>query len=436
MDAVGLSSAERRVCRRIREDVDDLVGLVAELVSFDTTSREPGEPARDEEQLQRFLAGRLKALGADVDLWEPETTAPGNGFVPDNLDFRGRPQLVARIPGLGGGRALLLNGHIDAVPVGDESEWTSPPLKATVRDGRLYGRGVCDMKGGLACLLFATEALHHESIRLRGDLLYCANTDEESSGAGGRAVVDRGICADAGICGEPTAFDAWTVCRGTWLASARLTGRRGHAEVAMPHWREGGAVNAIERLPLVLDAVRRLREDWRNRPDHRHPLVSPGDIVPTMVRGGDWMVTYPADCSLVVDVTYLPGHVDGRGSGAAVGQEVMAAVANACSVDPWMREHPPKWEFLCDTVPAEVSRDSPIVQLALEVAAEVGRQGHVGGLDSWHDAATYTRAGIPTISFGPGGLESAHRANEYAPVADLADFSCAAALAMMRFCGT
>ena len=435
MGATRLSGTERRICERIRGDVDALIALVAELVSSDTTSREPGEPAREEERLQRFLAGRLRAVGADVDLWEPEPTAPGNGFVPDNLDFRGRPQLVARIPGLGDGPSLLLNGHIDAVPSGDESEWTSPPLRATVSDGRLFGRGACDMKGGLACLLFAAEALHHESVRLRGDLVYCANTDEESSGAGGRAVVARGLSADAGICAEPTAFDVWTVCRGTWLATARLSGRRGHAEVTMPHWREGGAVNAIERLPLVLDAVRRLREDWRTRPDHQHPLVSPGDVVPTVVRGGEWMVMYPADCSLTVDVTYLPGHVDARGSGAGVGREVMDAVAAACSVDPWTREHPPTWEFLCDTVPAEVPSTHAIAQLALAVGADVGREGRIGGLDSWHDAATYSLAGIPTVSFGPGGLMSAHRADEYVPVADLVDYSCAAALAMMRFCG-
>ena len=432
----GLSAAEQRVVDCVWRRRDELIGLACELVAFDTTSREPGEEARDEEKMQRALAQRLSALGASVDLWEPEPTGTGNRFVPDDLDFRGRPELLAHLPGGRDGPSVFLNGHIDAVTPGQVERWTSHPLRAEVRNGLLYGRGTADMKGGIAAMLFALECMHVPGVRLAGDVLFCTNTDEESSGAGGYAVVARGPRADAGICAEPTGFDVWTACRGTWMTRVVLSGRTGHAEMPQLHWSVGGAVNAIEKLPLVFDAVRLMRDDWRHRPDHQHALLAPGDIVATQVSGGEWLVTYPESCRLSLDVTYLPGHVGADGSGASVGREVMGRIDLACVADPWLAEHPPKYEFICDTVPAEVPREHPVVGLLLDAAGDVGRRGSAAGMNSWHDAATYTRFGIPTVSFGPRGIEVAHTVDEYVPVRDLVDYSCAVALAVMRFCGT
>ena len=120
---------EEQVVADVRARRDELCDLVARLVAFDTTAREPGDPPRDEAALQALLAGRLAALGAGVDLWEPEPTGKGNRFVPDDLDFVGRPQLAATLAGAGGGRSLLLNGHIDAVDVEPRDQWSSDPLR-------------------------------------------------------------------------------------------------------------------------------------------------------------------------------------------------------------------------------------------------------------------------------------------------------------------
>ena len=114
--------------RRAREARDEVVGLLGELVACDTTARLPGDPARDEEKLQRLLVARLEALGAGCDLWEPAPTGEGSRFVPAGLDFAGRPQLAAVLPGAGGGRSLLLNGHIDAVDVAPREQWLSDPF--------------------------------------------------------------------------------------------------------------------------------------------------------------------------------------------------------------------------------------------------------------------------------------------------------------------
>ena len=154
-----LSSAEERIVELVREGRDELVALVTELVALDTTARFVGDPPRDEARFQR-PSPRDCRRSAPSRHREPAATGTGNRFVPDDLDFKGRPELAARLAGKGGGRSLLLNGHIDAVTPGPREDWQSDPFTVVERDGALWGRGVNDMKGGLASLLFALETLH------------------------------------------------------------------------------------------------------------------------------------------------------------------------------------------------------------------------------------------------------------------------------------
>jgi acetylornithine deacetylase len=429
------SALEERVVQSVRDAKDELIGLTAELVALDTTARRPGDPARDEEKLQRLLAARLEGLGAEADVWEPEPTGEGDRSLPAGLDFAGRPQLAAVLRGSGGGRSILLNGHIDAVDVEPRDEWTSDPFVLAEREGHLYGRGSTDMKGGIAGLVIALEALHRQGVRLAGEVVFCTDTDEESSGAGGHMCVRHGVRADAGIAAEATAFDAWVSCRGTVTPTITVTGRAGHAEMPQPHWSAGGAVNAIEKMVTVLNGMGALREEWRARPDHVHPLLAPGDIVPTIVGGGTWMVTIPASCAVTADVTYLPQHVDADGSGKAVEAEIIDRLTSAVAGDAWFAEHPLRFDWSEDVVPAEMPADHPLVATALGAAAALGYAGAPAGLDSWHDAATFTRAGTPTFSFGPPGIETAHAVDERIPVAGLVDFSAAIALTALRWCG-
>jgi acetylornithine deacetylase len=437
-----LNQQEQLVSDEIGRRRAELVGLATDLIGYDTTAGNVGDPPRAEAALQEYLAGRLRAAGAETDLWEPDADElRGQPLVPPGLDFVGRPQLVARLRGTGGGKALVFNGHIDVVSVEPRERWTSDPFQAEVRDGKLYGRGACDMKGGIAAMVLAAEVLAALEIPLAGDLLVATNTDEESSGAGGTALVERGLRADAGIVTEATGFDTWIACRGSEYGVIRVPGRPGHAEVQQPGWREGGAVNAIEKATVVIDAIRSLRDEWRGRPGFDHPQLSKPSLLPTMVSAGEWPVTYPSSCELTIAVMYLPVQADARGFGAEIQREVEEWILRETARDDWLAEHPPVIEWWPNGVmPLELSPSEPIVVAMQQATADIGRPGSLGGLDSWYDGATLTHlAGIPSIGYGPPGFDSdglslAHMIDEYVPVDGLVECAQALAVAAMRFC--
>ncbi len=438
-----LSDLERSVCKAISDGRDELVELASALIAFDTTAREVGDPPRQEAALQEYLAEGLTAYGAEIDLFEPDATAmAGAPLVPEGLDFAGRPQLIATLRGAGGGQSLLFNGHIDVVSGEPKGEWTSDPFTPEVRDGNLFGRGACDMKGGVAAMSYAAQAIAAANITLAGDLIVATNTDEESSGAGGSALVARGLRADAGIVTEPTDFRTWVACRGSEYGVIRVPGRPGHAEVRHPDWRRGGAVNAIEKAGVVMEAIASLRERWAGDDAFRHPVLSVPSLLPTVVSGGEWPVTYPSSCDLTIAVMYLPVQADGEGWGSAVRDEVQEWITRECARDDWLAEHPPVFDWWSNGVmPMEIPHSTPIVGTMLEASADLGLRRELGGLDSWYDGATYTLlAGIPSIGYGPPGFDPdgatvAHTIDEYVPVDGLVSCAQALAVAALRFCG-
>ncbi len=436
---MSLSPEEQRVCARVAAREADLVDLAKVLIGFDTTARVPGDPPRQEADLQGYLAERLADSGAEIDLFEPDPDVmTGRPLVPPGLDFTGRPQLIATLRGGGGGRSLVLNGHIDVVSVEPREQWTSHPFAAEVRNGRLYGRGACDMKGGIAAMVLAAEVLAELRVARRGDLLVATNTDEESSGAGGSALVQRGIRADAGIVTEPTGLDTWVACRGSEYGVITVPGRPGHAEVRQPEWRRGGAVNAIDKAAVVLAAIESLRQEWLGRREYDHPYVSPPSLLATMARAGEWAVTYPATCELTIATMYVAAQADEQGWGSHVRREVEEWIRRECAArDDWLAEHPPTFAWWPNAVmPMDIAESEPIVATMTGASADAAGSGRLGGLDSWYDGATLTQlAGIPSVGYGPPHIGVAHMIDEYVPVDGLVACAQALAVAAMRFCG-
>ena len=435
--AAGLTAQEQRVVDELARREDELTALLCDLVAFDTRAPDPGYAPRDEAALQDYVAARMRSAGLAVRVWEPEAAElpPSRYPIPRGHHFRGRPQLVATAPGSGGGRSLLFNGHVDVVTAEPAAQWTSPPFAPELRDGRVYGRGACDMKGGVACMLLATEVLRALAVPLAGDLIVNTVTDEESTGAGSLAVAASGLRADGGIIPEPTGLTAWLGARGSLMPQITVDGRAGHAGLPPAHWSAGGAVNAIEKLQLVLEALQRLREEWRLRPDCQHEVLPPGSIVPTAVGAGQWMVSHPAAATLECHVQYGPAQADADGCGTRVEAEIEARVLAASRADPWLAAHPPRFSWRGDVPPGFVGHGEPVAAATLEAMAALGLPRTVASRTTFFDGPTFTRAGIPTIAFGPGDILRAHAADEHVPVAELVRAAQVLAVAAMRFCG-
>jgi acetylornithine deacetylase len=426
---------ERAVTLAVAERRDDLVALASALIRFDTTAGDPAEPGRDEAALQALIEARLRAAGAETDLWEPD---PGEldgsrRQLPRGITFAGRPQLLARFRGVAEGPSLMLNGHVDVVSAEPRSRWTHPPFDPVERDGALYGRGACDMKGGVACIVLACEVLAELGIRPAGDLVVSLVTDEETSGAGAIASALRGAQATAAIVPEPTGFQVWTSSRGSLLPRITVPGRSGHAEVEQPAWQDGGAVNAIEKARIVAVALERLRARWRE--GLRHPRLGRPDLVPTRIEAGEWEVTHPASCVMAYDVPYLPAQADAEGWGTRVEAEIEDAVRAAALEDGWLAAHPPVVDWGIDVPPGDLPAGEPVVRLALGLADVVGRGVDVATRSAWYDGVTFTRLGTPSIAFGPGAIDQAHAVDEHVPVDDLVACAQALAVASLRVTG-
>jgi len=313
------------------------------------------------------------------------------------------------------------------VPVGEIGNWTHDPFKGEVVNNRVFGRGACDMKGGVAAMLEAVKFIHAAGIKLNGDLTMETVPEEEASEMGTLACCQKGYIADAAIIPEPTNMNVLVAMRGAVGGEITVYGRAGHAEMTQPHWKEGGAVNAISKAVKIIQGLEELKEDWRTRPDKQHKFLDPDTITPTIIKGGEWSVTYPEKVKITFDSMFIP-------STKKLWMEIEEKIKSIAAADPWMKEHPPKLET--DWVyGAGISEDEPIVKTALEVAGELGIAPKLVGMGSLTDAIhliNYSK--VPTISIGPND-KTCHSVDEFVDIGELINLTRILALAIMRWCG-
>jgi acetylornithine deacetylase len=426
----------------IGERADDLVALARSLVRFETVSVDlaPGSEHRRNEEglLQAFVGGVLADLGAAVDQWEPDASElRDHPMMPPWHHWEGRPITVATLAGAGGGRSLIINGHIDVVSPGDPARWTTPAFAAEVRDGRIYGRGAVDMKGGVAAAIFALRALREAGVRLAGDVIVEVVPDEETCAMGTVAAIERGYRADAGLVPEPTLLNLWVATRGLLHGSFRVPGRSAHAEVNQAPWQDGGGVNAIERALPLIGALGELSTEWLEREDKRHPLLGVPRVQPTIIGGGSFIANVPEDVTVHLNATYLPANADAGGYGSVPRGEIVAAVEVRAGADDWLHAHPVEWTWATDYPPSEIDHAEAIVATAAAAARAVGGGGRLEGIDTTYDGALLTRlAGVPSPALGPGDLGRAHAPDEWIGIDELIAGARVYARAIVAWCGT
>jgi len=429
-----LTNKERKVLELIDRNRDEIIEYLKKLINYRTISPDKGHKAEsdDYKDLQNFIRMTLDELNFDIDMWEIDSSElikfPGSGIWPDR-DLSNMPVLAGKLGGTGQGKSLILNGHYDVVPVGIIENWTHDPFKGEIEDNKIFGRGTNDMKGGIAAMIQATKAVLKAGIELKGDLIVQTVPEEETTCMGTLSCCQMGFTADAAIIPEPTDMKVLVAVRGNLYGKITVLGRAGHAEMPQPHWTEGGAVNAILKAKKIIEALEELSEEWRTRPDKQHRYLHPDTIIPTVIHGGEWPVTYPEKVEIQFGTMFVPNTKNKL-------EEIEEKLNSVANNDPWLKAHPPiievpeEWMY-----GAEISEDEPIVKLGIEVLEDLGFEPELRGYGTLTDCVhLINRAKIPTISIGPD-IKTAHMADEYVEIEQLMDTTKALALAIIRWCG-
>jgi acetylornithine deacetylase/succinyl-diaminopimelate desuccinylase-like protein len=352
----------------------DVIPLLQRLVSIDSVN--PGLGGGGEEEIATFVAEWARGAGLEVELDE---AAPC------------RPNVIATAKGSGNGRTLLLNAHLDTVGY----EGMIDPLEPRVENGRLYGRGSYDMKGGLAaCLVAAAEAGERG---LRGDVVVTAVVDEELTSIGTQSVLER-VRADAAIVAEPTQMEVGIAHKGFVAFEIETRGRAAHGS------RPDLGIDAIAKMGHVLVGLDALDRSLRERPTHH--LLGSGSLHAGVVAGGTAFSTYPERCVLQAERRTLPGE-----SLDDVEGELEGLLDRLQHDDPKFKG---TWRTVAARRAFEVDQAEEIVRL---VRLHAGA-GEPVGQTYWADSALLADRLIPTILFGPGG-DGAHAQVEWVSVADV-----------------
>ena len=382
----------------ISVDTDYTTRVLQDLVRINSVNPRLDGSAPGEREIAEYVGAAMAAIGAEVCYHEPEP---------------GRVSVVARLRGSRPGRSLMLNAHADTVDVGGMES----PFSGEIRDGRLYGRGAFDMKGGLAAMIGAFKALADAGRPHGGDILLAAVADEEYASLGTEDLVTRHR-ADAAIVTEPTALDICLAHKGFAWFEVTTKGRAAHGS------RFDLGVDANMHMGRVLADLDALERDLRARTPH--PLVGPPSLHAATIAGGSGLSTYAASCRLQIERRTIPGE-----RREAVTAEVRDILRRQASADAAFAAD---FGVLLVREPFEVSEDAAIVRALTDAATAVlGRRPAYVGQTPWMDAALLAAAGAETVVMGATGA-GAHAKEEWVELASVHQLARCLAEAAVRYC--
>lgn len=428
------------VLSSVDDAADDIITFLREFLAFKTEVQDP-EAAHYLDEADRcrdFLAQFLEANGYETQRWEAQ-----------GVNFERHPVLAGRLGGTGGGRSIALNGHFDVVPAGDPAAWDYHPWGRDIVDGKLYGRGAVDMKGGIAAMLWAARCVSRAGVRLKGDVWVHLVSDEEVVGFGTQECVARLPRVEAAIDPEPSNMAVTPATGGLEHMRIEIIGESAHAGVRyqsiFPGGRQHGGVNAIEKMMKLMAALQEYERERVNRTSH--PLMPPGfnTMLPGIIMGGPGgghdgqlnMITNPGTtpdyCSLEYNIWYYPGEDLEEVKG-----DIEKQITAFAGTDAWLIEHPPRvtWNLRGISFPAAATdHDHPVVQSMLRAVNAAGIPERVEGATYVTDLSWYQAAGIPGFVFAPGSIDQAHSPNEYIELDKLIQATKAIAVMLVDWCG-
>lgn len=421
----------------IEQHTEEAVDLLQKLIRVPSVNAYFEEETcyKQEGKAQEVLKGFLDEMGMKTEYQYPDAEKlkeyQGKPGYYEDHKFENRPNLVGILKGRGEGRSILLSGHMDVVQRG--TKWTYDPFGGTVENGKIYGRGACDMKGGIAAMTMAVKAIQASGIRLKGDIKIATVVDEEAGGMGTLALVAAGCRADACIITEPTDLQIAPLCRGILWGKLVIEGRAGHIELKQGDWREGGAVDAIEKGLLYLRAFKNLNQDWAITKNHRY-MSLPCQINMAEFHAGEYPTTFANHAEIVFDAQYLPREKDENGLGSKVKKELEEFVAAVAQTDDWLKENPPHIEWMVDADCGETLDDQKFFQMTVDSARQVKPTSEIEGIGFHTDMGWFCNVGIPTMNIGPGNPRLAHHSDEFITIKDLITCTKMIASIVMDWC--
>ena len=443
MDECRFSSKESVVLSRVDALQESIVQLCSDLIKRPSVN--PNYPNIDlprfrggESRCNERLAECYQRIGCQVDFFE---AAPG------------RHNLIGVLKGAGGGKSLIFNGHIDTVPYTEPDKWLGKdPFSGIVENGRIFGRGACDMKAGIVAQFAAAQALADCGIKLQGDLILESVLGEEwmEHQLGTTAVIQRGYRADAAVIAEasapPVTLAVVPATSGMIWMTLTCRGKPAHFSVRDELVRAGGlgaevGVHAIDKALFILNALKKLDDDWGQT--KKHPLFRPGHftLYPGAISGGPVGIPVPFQFAGYCTMEYAIWHSPDEDPDD-VKMEVTEFVLQAARLDPWLKENPPeiKWNF--NWPATSIDPGHPIVRNMLAAhervtidTAEIASHAQLQGFCAVDDASWLNAAGIPSVTYGPGSLHHAHSENEFVPIEDVITATKVYAVAAMNWCG-
>lgn len=372
---------------------------LASLVRINSVNPKFSDGSTDESAIAAHLEGVLRALGMEVTLHD---AAPR------------RTSIVGRLRGTGGGRSLMLYGHIDTVGI----EGMKAPLSGRIRNGRMHGRGTYDMKGGVAACIAAVKAIVDGGARPAGDVVFVGAADEEVASIGMSEVLKH-VHTDAAIVTESTELQLCLAHKGFCWMEVEVEGRAAHGS----RFEEG--IDANMAMGRFLGRLDNLERELRKRPPHA--LVGPPSLHAAVILGGSGTSTYAAHCRLEIERRTIPGETE-AGALAEIQAILDALAADDANFRARVRPLLSRGSF-------EAHRESTIVESVHAAATTVlGAPPRIIGEPYWMDAALMADAGIETVVIGPTGA-GAHAAREWVDLASVESVAAILARTAASFCG-
>lgn len=427
------SGLQKRVLEEVDEKRDEMTEFLQGLVKIPSVVGHEGTA-------QRFMEKTFRNLGLEVHVWEPDVAklkkhpAYFKTTSYTKFGYKGRPNVIGRLQGSGEGRSLILAGHIDVVSPEPVSAWTHGPWGAEIVDGKLYGRGAADMKGGIAAMVHAFKCIQATGAKLRGEVTLKSTIEEEDGGIGGTlATILKGYRADAAIITEPTdVYNIEIASSGVMYFRVKVPGESAHA--ASAHL----GVNAIGKAMKMYNALLKLNKERQSRISY-----PPAEVEPVMkghattinigkIQAGDWPSTVAGWAELECRVGWPPGE-----ELEDVRKQVEDAIYRVAEEDPWLRQNPPRIEwFGWRARPHEQDIKHPIVQTVAKFVKELtGKEAKFIGGSAGLDTRHYVLHGeVPAICFGPRG-SGFHSVDEYVEIDSVVETTKVLASTILDWCG-